>query len=216
MDSSPGVTPFCFSCARVMRAQQVAQLGAGHLLLELRALQAGGEEPVLVEQHVFVERHVGDANGASRRAARRRRRRSALRGPGRRCGVQAAVAVVIADRVRGAQIGHPAGLEQRDQPRLMLARHRHRTGDRQRQRAARADGPSRMRVNPPQKRPAERRQAVPEHLVESLAFVDTANVDARAAPRPARRRGRRRRHRRGAGAGATIQAGLLGAHRLLL
>ena len=44
-------------------AQPVAQLGAGHLLLELGAAQAGGQEAVLVEQHVLVEGHVGDADG---------------------------------------------------------------------------------------------------------------------------------------------------------
>ena len=64
----------------VIGAQPVAQFGAGHLLLKLGTRQAGGQETVLIEQHVLVERHVGDANGAFLAQCARRRPRSALRG----------------------------------------------------------------------------------------------------------------------------------------
>ena len=74
--------------------------------------------------------------------------------------VQAAVAVVIAHRVGGAEIGDPAGFEQRNQPRLMLAGNRDRTGNRQRQRAAHADGLIENRVDAAQERSAERGEAV--------------------------------------------------------
>ena len=105
---------------RVERAQPVAQLGAGHLLLELGTRQHGGEETVLIEQHVLVERHVRDADGAlvAQRAVVAADRDLVDRIACVR--VQAAMAVVITDRVGGAEVGDPAGFEQRDQPRLML------------------------------------------------------------------------------------------------
>ena len=53
--------------------------------------------------------------------------------------VEAAVAVVVADGVGGAEVGDPAGLEQRDQPGLVLAGDGDRPGDGQGERAARAD-----------------------------------------------------------------------------
>jgi hypothetical protein len=53
----------------VDRAQQIAQLGAGHLLLELGQLQAAPSEAVLIEQHALVEGHVGDRIVPSSRSA---------------------------------------------------------------------------------------------------------------------------------------------------
>ena len=54
--------------------------------------------------------------------------------------IQAAVAIVIANGIGGAEIGNPSGFEQRNQPGLMLARDRHGPGYRQGQRASLADG----------------------------------------------------------------------------
>ena len=76
------------------------------------------------------------------------------------------MAVVITDRIGGAQIGHPAGFEQRNQPGLMLARNRNRTGNRQRQRAAHTDGAIENLINAAQIRAAERRQAVSKKFIE--------------------------------------------------
>ena len=74
------------------------------------------------------------------------------------------------------KVGHPSGFEQRNQPGLVLARNRHRTGNRQRQRAAHADRLIENGVDPPQKRAAESGQAVRENLVEGVAFIDAANA----------------------------------------
>ncbi len=62
VESSPPGRDSAFVLA-VEGPQAIAQLGAGHLALELRAQQDGGEEFVLVQQHVLMEGHVGDANG---------------------------------------------------------------------------------------------------------------------------------------------------------
>jgi len=45
-------------------AQAVAQLGAGHLVLEVGMGEHSRQELVLVKQNVFIEGHVGDADGA--------------------------------------------------------------------------------------------------------------------------------------------------------
>ncbi len=45
-------------------AQPVPQFRARHLALKLRPPQHRGQKPVLIQQHVLVERHIGDANGA--------------------------------------------------------------------------------------------------------------------------------------------------------
>ena len=91
--------------------------------------------------------------------------------------VERAVAVVIADGVGGGKIRHPAGFEQRNQPRLMLAGDRDRTRDRHRERAALADGVIEDGVNAPQERPAERGKAVRDQLAERVAFVDALYFD---------------------------------------
>ena len=149
-------------------------------MLELGPRQDGAEEAVLVEQHAFVEGHVGDADGAF--VAQRgvvAVDGDFVDGAGF-VGVQAAMAVVIADGVGGAQIGHPAGFEQRDQPRLVLAGNGDRPRDGQRQRAAHADGAVQNLVDAPQVGAAERRQAVREKLVQRVALIHAprANVAA--------------------------------------
>ncbi len=164
----------------VIFAQQIAQFGAGHLALEFGAREHRGEETVLIEQHAFVEGHVGDANGAF--VAQRRivaedgdfvNRAGFIR-------VEAAMAVVIANGVGGAQIRHPSGFEQRDQPRLMLAGYRDRPRDRERQRASHADGAIENLVDAAQIRAAERGQAMREEFVEGGTFIHPpdANVPA--------------------------------------
>ncbi len=124
----------------VIFAQQIAQLRARHLALEFGAREHGGKEAVLIEQHAFVEGHVGHANGAF--IAQRRivgkdgdfvNRAGFIR-------VETAVSVVIANRVRRAQIRHPPRFEQRQQPRLMLAGYGDRARDGERERASHADG----------------------------------------------------------------------------
>ncbi len=44
--------------------EAVAEFGAGHLLLKFGAGEDGAEEAVLIEEDVFIEGHVGDADGA--------------------------------------------------------------------------------------------------------------------------------------------------------
>ena len=161
----------------VERSQAIAQLGAGHAALKFGPQQHGGEEFVLIEQHVLVERHVGDANGVlvAQRAVvapdgNFEHRTVAMR-------VQAAMAVVIADRIGGGEIGDPAGFEQRDQPGLMLAADGDRTGDGERERAACSDGAIENRIDAAKKGAAERGKAVSEQLIESFALVDAADAD---------------------------------------
>ena len=123
VDSRPAATRFSAFLLGVEGAQAIAQLGAGHAALEFGTQQHRGQELVLIEQHVLVERHVGDANGVlvAQRAVVAPdgdfEHRIAM-------GVEAAMAVVIADRIGGRQIRDPSGFEQRDQPGLMLAARR--------------------------------------------------------------------------------------------
>ena len=136
---------------RIEGAEPVAHLRAGHGALEFRTPQRRAQKFVLIQQNILVERHVGDANRALVAQCavvapnRNFEDRIAMR-------IQAAMAVVIADCVCGAEIRYPAGFEQRNQPRLMLPRHRHRSGNRQRQRAAEADRFIQDGVNAAQKR----------------------------------------------------------------
>ena len=176
--SSPGRTLLVALLRGVERPQPVAQSRSGHGALEFRAQQHRGQEAILIEQHVLVEGHVGDANGAlvAQRAVVApdgdfEHRAVAMR-------VQAAVAVVIANGIGGAEIGHPAGFEQRNQPGLMLARNRDRTRNGERQRAAQADGVVEDRVDAAQEGPAEGRKAVGDQFVQAVAFVDALHVDA--------------------------------------
>ena len=175
-----GLHAILFLLRGVEFSQQVAQFGAGHLALEFRAGENGGEEAVLVEQDVFVEGHVGDADGAL--VAQRgvvAVDGDFVDGAGL-VGVEAAVAVVVADGVGGAEVGDPAGFEQRDQPGLMLAGDRDGPGDGQGERAAHADGAVEDLVDAAQIGSAEGGQAVQEEFVEGAALVDAAGLDVAA------------------------------------
>jgi hypothetical protein len=91
---------------------------------------------------------------------------------------QAAMSIVIADSVGGAEIAHPSGLQQRDQPGLMLPGN----GDRARygegQRTSHADRLVQNGVDTPQERPAERGETMRNKLMERFAFIDAANFYA--------------------------------------
>ena len=176
VESRPGRHAVPSLLRGVVRAQQVAQFGAGHLALKLGPRQHGAEEAVLIEQHAFVERHVGDADGAFVAQRAIVAEDGHLVDRPRPIGIQAAVAVVVANRVGGAEVGDPTGFEQRDQPGLVLAGDRNGAGNRQGQRAAHADGPVENLVNAPQVRAAERRQAMREQIVESVALVHAADA----------------------------------------
>ena len=153
-------------------AQQVAHLGSGHFALELGTPEHGTDEAVLVEQHAFVEGHVGDPNGAFlAQSGVVARDRDFVHGT-RLVGVQAAVAVVVADRIGRAQVRDPAGFEQRKEPCLVLPGNRHRTRDGQRERTAHPDGAVQNLVDAPQVGAPEGRQAMGEKFIEGSAFID--------------------------------------------
>ena len=164
----------------VVFSEQVAQFGAGHLALEFGAGEHGGEETVLVQQHAFVEGHVGDADGALvAQGGVVAVDGDFVDGAGF-VGVEAAMAVVIADGVGGAEVGHPAGFEQRDQPGMMLAGDRDRAGDGEGERAAHADGAVEDLVDAAQIGSAEGRQAVQEEFVHGAALIDAPGFDVAA------------------------------------
>jgi hypothetical protein len=54
-------------------------------------------------------------------------------------GIQAAMTVVVTDRVRCADVRDPPGFEERDQPCEVLTRNSHRACDRYRERTPHAD-----------------------------------------------------------------------------
>ena len=91
--------------------------------------------------------------------------------------IEAAVAVVVAGGIGGGKIRDPARFEQRDQPGLMLAADRDRTGNGERQRAARSDGAIEDRIDAAEKRSSERGEAVGEQLIERFTLVDAADAD---------------------------------------
>ena len=176
MESSPRRDAIQAFLRGVESPQAVTQLGARHAALEFGAQQNGGKEFVLIEQHVFVERHVGDANGVF--IAQR-----AVVAPdgnfehGVAMRVEAAVAVVVADRIGGGEISDPARFEQRDQPGLMLAADRDRSGDGERQRATGSDGAVENRIDAAEEGSSERRKAVGEQFVQRFNFIDAADAD---------------------------------------
>ncbi len=55
--------------------------------------------------------------------------------------------VVIADGVGGADVSHPSGLKQRDEPRQVLAGDGDRPGDGEREAGVRADGAVKNRID---------------------------------------------------------------------
>jgi hypothetical protein len=150
----------------VTLAEEIAEFGAGHLALELGLAQAGGHEPVLLEQHVLVEADVGHADRAllAQRAVVAEDRHLVERMLART--VQRAVAVVVAHRVGGRHEHEPTRVEQRSEPGVVLSRHRDGAGDRDCHRQALADRLVEQHPQAPQVRAAERGQAVLEHLVE--------------------------------------------------
>ena len=160
--------------------KQVAQLGAGHLALEFRAGEHGGEEAVLVEQDAFVEGHVGDADGALvAQGGVVAVDGDFVDGSGL-VGVEAAMAIVIADGVGGAEVGDPTGFEQGNQPGLMLAGYGDGPGDGQGEGAAHADGAVEDLVNPAQIGSAKGRQAVQEDFFKGTALIDSTGLDVAA------------------------------------
>ena len=123
----------------VITAQKIAKFGACHFALKFGEAQQGGQEFVLIKQHVFVERHVSYADGTLVAECSIIAENGHFK-HGVAVRVEAAMAVVITDGVGSAEVGNPAGFEQRNQPGLMLARDSDRTGDGKRKRAAHADG----------------------------------------------------------------------------
>src|SRR5262249_17950484 len=127
--------------AFVKGSKPVAQLRARHLVLEFFLAKHGREELVLIEQDLLVESHVRNTNGAVvPEGCIVPPDRDLKNGPVA-VGVEAAVAVVVTDRVGGRKIGNPPGFEQRNQPSLMLSGDGNRPGNGQRQRAAHSNGP---------------------------------------------------------------------------
>ena len=85
------------------------------------------------------------------------------------------MAVVITHGIGGGEIGDPSGFKQREQPRLVLTRNRDGTRDRERERAAAADGGVEDRVDAPEKCATECGEAVHQDLVDGIAFVDSSD-----------------------------------------
>ncbi len=198
-----GLHAILFLLRGVVFAQQVAQFGAGHLALEFRAGENGGEEAVLVQQDAFVEGHIGDADGALvAQGGVVAVDGDFVDGAGF-VGVEAAMAVVVADGVGGAEVGDPAGFEQRDQPGMMLAGDGDGPGDGQGEGAAHADGAVEDLVNPAQIGAAKGGQAVQEEFFESAALIDSTGLDvaARAGTLVPRFVGHKLEHSRWAKAG---------------
>ena len=176
-----GLHAVLFFLRGVVFSEQVAQFGPGHLALEFGAGENGGEEAVLVQQDAFVEGHVGDADGSLvAQGGVVAVDGDFVDGAGL-VGVEAAMTVVIADRVGSAEVGHPAGFEQRDQPGVLLAGYRDRSGDGQGERAAHADGGVQNLVDAAQIGSAEGRQAVEEEFVHGAALVHAARLDVACA-----------------------------------
>jgi hypothetical protein len=136
-------------------ADQVAQLGSRHRLLELGAQQAGGQEAVLLEEDVLVEGHVGDADRllVAERAVISEDRDLVHRIA---VSVQAAMAIVITDGVGGREIGHPTCLQQWIEPGLVLSGNSDRASDGQSQGHSGAHGLIEDLVEATQVRAAER------------------------------------------------------------
>ena len=84
---------------------------------EIRAAAAARQKSILIEQHLFIKRHVGDANRrfiAQRTVvAKDRNFMDRIAMP-----VERAVSIVITDRICRRQIGNPAGFQKRIEPRV--------------------------------------------------------------------------------------------------
>ena len=86
------------------------------------------------------------------------------------------MSVVIANGIRSAEIGDPAGLKERDQPGLMLSGNSDRAGDGQGERTIHADGAVEDGVDAAQDRTSKGGQAMFKNLVDRLTFVNAANA----------------------------------------
>lgn len=161
-------------------AEEEAELGAGHFALKFGALEDGGEEAVLVEEDVFVEGHVGDADGAF----------IAEGGivaedgdfvDGIAVSGEGAVAVVVAHGVGAGEVGDPAGFEEGNEPGLVLAGDGDGSGEGEGQGDAGADGGIEDGVDAAKIGAAEGGEAVAEEVVEGVDFVDAAGADGGTA-----------------------------------
>ena len=146
----------------VMLPQPVTQFGPGHFVLELGLRKKRAQKTVLVQQHGLVECHVGDADGAFLAQRGIVAVDGDLVNRARLVRIQAAMAVVITDRVGCADISDPAGFDQRNQPSVVLSGNGHRPRHGQGQRASQANGAVQNLVNAPQTCAPKRRQGMPE------------------------------------------------------
>jgi hypothetical protein len=96
--------------------------------------------------------------------------------------------VVVAHRIRGREQAEPARVEERIEPRDVLAGGRDRTGDRERHRHAFADRLVEEREDAPEIRAAEGREALLDQAIEVLDLLhrtmdETASATASSAAR---------------------------------
>src|SRR6185312_10525420 len=142
------------------------------LLLKFGLTQARAQKAVLIQQNILVESDIGDTDDflvAQLRVVAMDRHLVKRIVP---VSVQAAVAVVITNRVCSAEICDPARLEQRNQPGQMLAGHRHWSGNGKRKRVTFSDGLIENGIDTPQVSAAESGQAAEKKLVERFALID--------------------------------------------
>jgi hypothetical protein len=168
-----------FLLRSVVLAEEIVALGRGHVALELRLSEHGGDHAVLLVEHFFRETGVGHADDACLSVGTIIAMQ--LHGADRSLLVvlERVVSVVITDRVGRRDDTDPASLEQRDQPGARLVG----DGDRSRHRDDEGrlleDGIVEDRVDSTQDRSPESRQCVPEDFHDGLALVDRLHVDGR-------------------------------------
>src|ERR1043165_4168603 len=92
--------------------------------------------------------------------------------------IQAAMAIVVTNRVGSTQVGDPASLQKRDEPGKVLRRNRDRSRNRQSQRASCPNSIVQDLVDTSKNSPAKRRQTLPEYLIQALNFVYSACIHA--------------------------------------
>ena len=167
-------SPVALFKGRVPRPHEVAHLRARHLALELRLLEAGRDETILFGEDLLREPDVRDPDdlvfaqlpvvAMDRDLAER-----TLIGA-----VEGAVAVVVADGVGRRNEAEPTGVEQRIEPRQVLARSGDRTGDRERHRNALADCAVQERPHAAQEPAPETRQALLQEFAQAPDVSDRA------------------------------------------
>src|ERR1051326_5398997 len=84
--------------------------------------------------------------------------------------------VVITNCIGSAEVSHPARLEQRNQPRLMLAGDSHGSGNGQWEWAPHTDGAVENLIDPPEVGAAEGRQAVQKQFVQAAALIHAPHL----------------------------------------